>query len=151
MWFVNIHWKNEWLLYTFIRFLLNTIFVKKKMTGTAADFSDDLLFASLPRCTDTMVRKRHSYHFWASRWGGVEKMKKIAFSLGRCRKSCFWRSHAAWGSTKKNDSHAAWECENWDLRHLSSENAHSFNDWIFVVVDFCGFQVGTKLLRCGRG
>ena len=28
-------------------------------------------------------------------------MKKIEFSLGKCRRMHFWRSHAAWGSQKK--------------------------------------------------
>jgi len=53
------------------------------------------------RDAEAMVRKLHFHHFRASRWGGVEKMKKIAFSLGRCRKKRFWRSHAAWESKKK--------------------------------------------------
>lgn len=39
--------------------------------------------------------------FWAFRWGRVEKMKKMTFSRGRCRKSEKSRSHAAWQSKKK--------------------------------------------------
>ena len=53
------------------------------------------------RDADATVIQQHFLDFWASRWGGVEKMKKIAFSLGRCRRMHFWRSHAAWGSQKK--------------------------------------------------
>ena len=47
----------------------------------------------------------------------------------------------------KNDSHAAWECENWFLRHISDENANLKIDQNFVVVDFGGFGVVKKLLK----
>ena len=56
---------------------------------------------SWKRDADATVIQQHFHDFWASRWGGVEKMKKIEFSLGRCRRMHFWRSHAAWGSQKK--------------------------------------------------
>ena len=77
---------------------------------------------SWKRDADAITIQHHFHDFWASRWGGVEKMKKNVFPLGRCRRMHFWRSHAAWGS-QKNDPHAAWEGRNWELRHLSSENA----------------------------
>ena len=48
---------------------------------------------------------------------------------------------------KKSDRHAAWECQNWFLRHLSNENANLKNDQIFVVVDFGGFREVKKLLK----
>ena len=50
---------------------------------------------------EAVVRKRPYHDFWAYRWGRVTKMKKIAFSLERCRKSDKSRSHAAWRSKTK--------------------------------------------------
>ena len=58
-------------------------------------------FRSLQRDADTMIPKWHFHDFWASRWGRAAKVKNIAFSLGRCRKSWFSHSYAAWGSEKK--------------------------------------------------
>ena len=58
-------------------------------------------FRNLPRDADTLIPKWRFHDFWASRWGRAAKVKKIAFSLGRCRKSRFSHSHAAWGSKKK--------------------------------------------------
>ena len=46
-----------------------------------------------------------------------------------------------------NDSHAAWECKNSFLRHLSDENANLNIDQNFVVADFGGLWVVKKLLK----
>ena len=56
---------------------------------------------SWKRDADAISVHQQFHDFWTSRWGGVEKMKKNEFSLGRCRRMHFWRSHAAWGSQKK--------------------------------------------------
>jgi hypothetical protein len=66
---------------------------------------DNLLpicFWRLPRRrVETIASKYDFVDFFDSRWGGVEKMKKIAFSLGRCRKMQKSCSHAGCGSQKK--------------------------------------------------
>ena len=69
-------------------------------------------------------------------------MKKIEFSLGRCRRMHFWRSHAAWGSQNKTIpmQHGKAETENCDT---SRARTSIFADHqIFVVVDFGRFGVG---------
>ena len=63
-------------------------------------FCNDVGICCWQRGTELMVRKVHFHDFRASRWGGVKKMKKIAFSLGRCRKLCYFDSHAAWEAKK---------------------------------------------------
>jgi hypothetical protein len=76
-------------------------------------------------------------------------MKKIEFSLGRCRRMHFWRSHAAWGSQKKTIpmQHGKAETENCDT---SRARTSIFADHqIFVVVDFGLFWVGK--LAASRG
>ena len=92
---------------------------------------------SWKRDADAMVIQHHFHDFWASRWGGVENMKKIEFSLGRCRRMHFWRSHAAWGSQKKTIpmQHGKAETEN---RDTSRARTSILTDhwilllWIFV-------------------
>ena len=84
----------------------------------------------------------------------------LDFSLGRCWKNeknelLVWEVSQSvkivlprWVRIKKkSDRHAAWECQNWFLRHLSNENANLKNDQIFVVVDFGGFREVKKLLK----
>ena len=66
---------------------------------------DDLLpicFWRLPRRhVQTIASKCDFVDFCDSRWGGVEQMKTIAFSLGRCRKVQKSCSHAGCGSQKQ--------------------------------------------------
>ena len=69
-------------------------------------------------------------------------MEKIEFSLGRCRRMHFWRSHAAWGSQKKTIpmQHGKAETENCDT---SRARTSIFADHeIFGVVGFGRFWVG---------
>ena len=47
----------------------------------------------------------------------------------------------------KNDSHAAWECQNWFLRHLSDENANLKIDQKFVVDRFWWIWGGEKVVK----
>ena len=81
---------------------------------------------------------------------------KQAFSLERCRKNRFWRSHAAWDSFF--DCHAAWERDFSLLRHLPSENViFSFFQHVPSeklknienrIMESCCGRVGAKDAKC---
>ena len=67
-------------------------------------------------------------------------MKKIAFSLERCRTQWKLRSHAAWEANTKmlpmQHGNAKTDIFDRYFRHLPSENADLNNDQILVVVNF---------------
>ena len=69
---------------------------------------------------------------WPSRVGGVDN---IVFGIPMLH-----------GKQKKNDSHAAWECQKCFLRHLSSENDCMKNDDMFVMINLGGFGTPNKWL-----
>ena len=84
----------------------------------------------------------------------------LGFSLGRCWKS--WKNEfLVWEVSqsvkillprwvrikKKNDSHAAWECSNQFLRHLSHENVSSVNGWFFDDVKIVDFWYAKKCVK----
>ena len=48
---------------------------------------------------------------------------------------------------EKNDSHAAWECSNQFLRHLSHENVSSVNGWFFDYVKIGDFWCVKKCVK----
>ena len=79
------------------------------------------------RLVQTMASRCDSVDFFDSRWGGVEKMKKSHSRWGGVVK-CENRTPTLGADDKTNEPHAAWECRNWFLRHLSSENVVSAKD-----------------------
>ena len=83
------------------RFSLKQKNVQNFPAGAGADFSANLQICHWHCDADAMVRKLQFHDYWASRGGRAAKMKKIAFSSGRCRKHWKSRSHAAWESKKK--------------------------------------------------
>ena len=72
-----------------------------RVTEIGADFVTFPGSHCMRRDADPRIGKRRFQEKWASRWGRAAKVNKIAFSLGRCRKSEKSHSHAAWESKKK--------------------------------------------------
>ena len=83
-----------------------------------------------PRCD--------AHDFRTSRWGRAAKVKKNSILAGEVLQKSQIAFPRCMGVKQKNDSHAAWECQNGCFRHLSSEKANLKSYEIFVV-DFGGF------------
>ena len=146
----EFHWKNKWFRTGFLDFCISQFSCHKIPAIAGMGFCDDLRSA----CLATWHRSNDSKLAFSS---------FLSFSLGTCRQN-EKKSHSRCrgvekvriripmlhGNQKKNDSHAAWECQKWFLRHLSSENASLKNYKFFVVVDFGWFGVVKKLFGCGN-
>ena len=123
---------------------------QNKVAGGSCHFCSDLQIASLA------TWRRQGGSRGAFSWF-------LSFSLGRCWKNEKNRILAGevsqsvkialprWvGIKKKNDSHVAWECQNWFLRHLSSENVNFGEPLIFGCCNCCLILGGQKVCKMGR-
>ena len=106
-------------------------------------------FRSLQRDADTLIPKWRSHDFWASRWGRAAKVKKIAFSLGRCRKSWFSHSYVAWGSTKKTTAMQHGSAKS-DFRDTSRTRMLVWKMYIFLLLWILVVLGGTKVGKMGK-
>ena len=73
---------------------------RSKSRGVGEDFVSICFLRLRRRRVQTIASRCDFVDFWASRVRGVEKMKKIAFWLGRCHQVWKSRSHAGCGSQK---------------------------------------------------
>ena len=94
---------------------------------TSAAWLQDAIFMIFELLAGDVRQKWKKSH---SRWGGVAKVTNRIPTLH--------------GDQKKNASHAAWECRNWFLQHLSNENVGFTKHENFVVVNFGDFGVVKK-------
>ena len=91
---------------------------RSKSRGVGEDFVSFYFVGLRRRRVQTMASKCDFVDFWASRVRGVEKMKKNRLLAGEVSSSVKIAFPRRVRITKNNESHAAWECQKWFMRHL---------------------------------